>query len=110
MPYVQQSGSGVLTSDGTTRFVAVPAASSTLLEQIQVPTGSVQRSTDLPGEIDRIPVGRADAARARARVGRELGLLASHAGAAAAAFAHGQGGVAIVSGPGEREFSLEPAA
>ena len=49
MPYVQQSGSGVLTSDGTTRFVAVPAASSTLLEQIQVPTGSVQRSTDLPG-------------------------------------------------------------
>ena len=67
------------------------------------------RSSDLPREIDRIRVGRADAARARARVGRELGLLASHAGAAAAAFAHGQGGVAIVSGPGEHEFSLEAA-
>ena len=67
------------------------------------------RSSDLPAEIDRLPVAREDAARARARVGRELGLLASHAGAAAAVFAHGQGGVAIVSGPGEREFSLEAA-
>jgi hypothetical protein len=65
------------------------------------------RAAELPREIDRVPVGRADAGRARTRVGRELGLLASHAGAAAAVFAHGQGGVAIVSGPGEREFSLE---
>jgi len=67
------------------------------------------RSADLPDEVDRVPVGRADAARARARVGGELGLLASHAGAAAAVFAHDQGGLAIVSGPGEREFSLEAA-
>jgi hypothetical protein len=65
------------------------------------------RAADLPEGIDRVPVARADAASARSSVGRELGLLASHAGAAAALFAHDQGGVAIVSGPGEREFSLE---
>jgi hypothetical protein len=65
------------------------------------------RSADLPEGIEQVPVGRVDAARARTRVGRELGLLASHAGAAAAVFAHEQGGVAILSGPGEREFSLE---
>jgi hypothetical protein len=62
---------------------------------------------DLPHDIERVPVGRVEAARARKRVARELGLLASHAGAAAAELAHVQGGVAIVSGPGEREFSLE---
>jgi len=64
-------------------------------------------SFDLPAEIERVSVGRDDAARARARLGRELGLLANHAGAAAAAYAHEHGGVAIVTGPGEREFSLE---
>jgi hypothetical protein len=40
-------------------------------------------------------------------VARELGLLASHAGAAAAVYAHEHGGVALITGPGEREFSLE---
>jgi len=65
------------------------------------------RSADLPSEIERVAVTRADAAAARARVARELGLLAGHAGAAAAAWAQEHGGVAIVSGPGEREFSLD---
>jgi len=67
------------------------------------------RTTDLPAEIERVPVTRAAAAAARARVGRELGLLASHAGAAAAEHAHEHGGLAIVTAPGEREFSLEDA-
>jgi len=65
------------------------------------------RSAVLPSEIGRAAVTRADAAAARARVARELGLLAGHAGAAAANWAHERGGVAIVSGPGEREFSLD---
>ena len=43
------------------------------------------------------------------QVGRELGLLANLAGAAAAAYAHQHGGVAIVTAAGEREFSLEGA-
>src|SRR2546427_4209375 len=65
------------------------------------------RSADLPSEIERVAVTRADAAAARARVARELGLLAGHAGAAAAVWAHEHGGVAIVSGPGGREFTLD---
>lgn len=64
-------------------------------------------SAELPAGIERIPVRREDAGRARARLGRELGLLANHAGAAAAAYAYERGGVAIVTAPGEREFSLE---
>ena len=63
------------------------------------------RSADLPAEIELVAVARDDAARAR--LGRELGLLANHAGAAAAGYAHDRGGVAIVTAPGEREFSLE---
>jgi len=66
-------------------------------------------SAELPAGIERIPVRREDAGRARARLGRELGLLANHAGAAAAAYAYERGGVAIVTAPGEREFSLEAA-
>ena len=62
---------------------------------------------ELPREIEIAKVGFAEAARARARVGRELGLLANHAGAAAAELAHDRGGVAIVTALGEREFSLE---
>src|SRR5262249_15110700 len=72
------------------------------------------RSVDLPAGIQRLPVRRDDAARAparaaraRARVGREIGLLANHAGAAAAVHVHEHGGVALVTAPGEREFSLE---
>jgi len=67
------------------------------------------RATDLPQEIERVPVTRAAAAVARGRLGRELGVLANHAGAAAAACALGRGGVAIVTALGEREFSLEGA-
>jgi len=65
------------------------------------------RSADLPFGIERVAVTRAEAAAARARLGRELGLLANHAGAAAASYAHEQGGIALVTAPGEREFSLE---
>ena len=66
-------------------------------------------TTDLPAEIERVPVTRAAAASARSRLGRELGLLANHAGSAAAACALDRGGVAIVTAVGEREFSLESA-
>jgi len=54
-------------------------------------------------------VERRFAARARVQVARELGLLANHAGAAAALYAHEHGGIAIVTALGEREFSLEAA-
>ena len=50
-----------------------------------------------------------EASAARARVARELGLLTSHASAAAAVYAFEHGGVAIVSGVGEHEFSIEQA-
>jgi hypothetical protein len=66
-------------------------------------------ATDLSPGIERVAVTRMAAAEARAQVGRELGLLANHAGAAAAAYAHQHGGVAIVTAAGEREFSLEGA-
>ena len=65
------------------------------------------RATELPQEIERVSVTRAAAAAARARLGRELGLLANHAGAAAAVCALDRSGVAIVTALGEREFSLE---
>ncbi len=65
------------------------------------------RSAELPPGIERVEVTRSAAASARGRLGRELGLLAGHAGAAAAAHAHELGGVAIVTAAGEREFSLE---
>jgi hypothetical protein len=62
----------------------------------------------LPEGIERVAVSRAQAARARSRLARELGLLATHAGAAAGAYAFEHGGVAILCTPGEREFSLDP--
>jgi hypothetical protein len=49
MPAVQQLGSGVLAPDGTTRFVAVPSALSTVLQQVEVQGGAVMRAVDLPG-------------------------------------------------------------
>ncbi len=67
------------------------------------------REAALPDGIERIRVTRAQAAEARAKVTRELGLLASHASAAAAVYAHEHGGVALITAPGEREFSLERA-
>jgi hypothetical protein len=84
-----------------------PAVRGVTLVASEAELPDLPGSADLPPEIERVAVTRADAAAARARVARELGLLAGHAGAAAAAFAHEHGGVAIVSGPGEREFSLE---
>jgi hypothetical protein len=67
------------------------------------------RAAELPPWIEAVTVTRKAAAEARAQVGRELGLLANHAGAAAAAYARQHGGVAIVTAAGEREFSLEEA-
>ena len=61
---------------------------------------------DLPrGE--GVPVTRAQARAARSLLARELGLLAGHASAAAAVYARDHGGLALVTGPGEREFSLD---
>ena len=67
---------------------------------------------DLPREapgFEQVAVTRAQASAARLRVARELGLLTSHASAAAAVWAFEHGGVAIVSGVGEHEFSSETA-
>ncbi|MCA1825990.1 MAG: hypothetical protein ABR567_09025 [Myxococcales bacterium] len=65
------------------------------------------REALLPQEVERVAVTRAQAAQARSGVARELGLLAGHAAAAAAVYAHEHGGVALVTSPGEREFSLD---
>jgi hypothetical protein len=62
---------------------------------------------ELPEGVERVAVTRAQAAAARSRVARELGLLATHAGAAAAVYVHDHGGVALLAAPGEREFSLD---
>jgi hypothetical protein len=64
-------------------------------------------AADLPGELEQVRVTFARAAAARGRVAQTLGLLASHASAAAAVLAFEQGGIALVTAPGEREFSLE---
>ncbi|HET7786172.1 MAG TPA: pyridoxal-phosphate dependent enzyme [Myxococcales bacterium] len=78
-----------------------------LAEDEELP--DLPREAALSADVEKLRVGRALAARARVQVGRELGLLANHAGAAAAVFAHQHGGVALVTAVGEREFSLETA-
>jgi len=62
----------------------------------------------LPG-LEVRPVTFSEAARAREELARSTGVLASHA-AAAAALSVGEGGVALITSAGEREFSLERAA
>lgn len=62
----------------------------------------------LPNEVERVRVTFAQASAARSRLARTLGLLASHASAAAAVYAYEHGGLALITAPGEREFSLEP--
>jgi cysteine synthase len=64
--------------------------------------------TEMPG-FDVRPVSFAEASRARGELARTSGVLASHA-AAAAAVAAEQGGLALITSAGEREFSLERAA
>ncbi|MDX6486034.1 MAG: hypothetical protein QOF43_1187 [Gaiellaceae bacterium] len=49
MPGAQQLGSGVLSSDGTARYVAVGVGSDTSLLRIEAKTGFVQQSSDLVG-------------------------------------------------------------
>ena len=63
----------------------------------------------LPEGVEIVAVTRAQAAAARVRLARELGLLAGHASAAAAMHAHANGGLALLFTPGEREFSLDRA-
>ena len=65
------------------------------------------RSVDLPAGVERVFVTRAEAAAARGRLCRELGLLAGHAAAAAAVIAQDRGCIALVTSAGEREFSLD---
>jgi cysteine synthase len=65
------------------------------------------RDGEFPGAETRA-VSFAEAARARSDLARSAGVLASHAAAAAAALA-AEGGLAIVTAAGEREFSLERA-
>jgi hypothetical protein len=66
------------------------------------------RSIDLPSSVERVAISRAVATAARARLCRELGMLAGHAAAAAAVLAHERGCIALVTSAGEREFSLDP--
>lgn len=67
-------------------------------------------SAELPEPVEQVRITRAAAAQARATVARELGLLAGHAGAAAAVYVREHGGIALVTSAGEREFSLDGAA
>ena len=87
----------------TVRAIALVAADEELPD--------LPRTVAFPPGIERVPVTRAEAIAARSRVARELGLLTSHASAAAAVHAHEHPGVAIaiVSGVGEHEFSIETA-
>ena len=81
------------------RALALTAADEELPE--------LPRNPELPGIATR-PVSFAEASRARAELARTSGVLASHA-AAAAAIAARDGGLAIITSAGEREFSLERA-
>jgi len=63
---------------------------------------------EMPG-FELRPVSFAEASRARGELARTSGVLGSHAAAAAAAVAAGQGGLALITSAGEREFSLERA-
>ena len=75
-----------------------------LAEDLELP--DLPLTADLP--VEHVRVTFAEASKARARVASSLGLLASHASAAAAVHAFEHGGLALVTAPGEREFSLEP--
>jgi cysteine synthase len=82
------------------RAVALTAADEELPELPLKP--------ELPAITTRA-VSFAEASRSRAELARTSGVLASHA-AAAAAMAARDGGLAIITSAGEREFSLERAA
>ena len=68
------------------------------------------REAELPG-VELLKVTRAECAQARSEVARELGLLASHASAAAVVVARRSGlrAIALFTSTGEREFSLDAA-
>ena len=68
------------------------------------------RSAQLPADVERVVVRRSEASAARRELAGTMGLLATHAGAAAAALARERGGLALLMAPGEREFSIESAA
>lgn len=63
---------------------------------------------ELPAQVERLAVTRAQASAARTLLCRELGLLAGHACAVAAVVAAERGAVALLTSAGEREFSLDP--
>jgi hypothetical protein len=86
-----------------------PSARAVALLAADVELPDLPLAADLPADVEQVRVSFAQASTARSRLARELGLLASHASAAAAlhAFENG-GGLALVTAPGEREFSLEP--
>ena len=81
------------------RGVALLAADEELPE--------LPKKASLPEDVEQVRVTRAQASAARSRLAREVGLLAGHAAAAAAVHAFEHGGVALVTSPGEREFSLD---
>jgi cysteine synthase len=93
-------------------LLLVPRASGDELPEL--PAAESAPPIDIPG-VRREAVTRAEAARARAELALELGLLAGHAGALAAqiarrsAVAAGSCAVALVGSAGEREFSLDAA-
>jgi len=81
------------------RAIALVAADEELPE--------LPRGGEFPG-VEARAISFTDASRARSDLARSAGVLASHAAAAAAILA-GEGGLAIVTSAGEREFSLERA-
>jgi hypothetical protein len=85
-----------------------PAVRGVALLAADIELPDLPLAADLADNLEQVRVGFAQASAARARVARTLGLLASHASAAAAVHAFEHGGLALVTAPGEREFSLEP--
>ena len=82
-----------------------PAMTALALTAADAELPELPLEPELPGIATRA-VSFSEAARARAELARTSGVLASHA-AAAAAVAARDGGLAIVTSSGEREFSLE---
>jgi cysteine synthase len=82
-----------------------PAMTALALTAADAELPELPLEPELPGVATRA-VSFSEAARARAELARTSGVLASHA-AAAAAVAARDGGLAIVTSSGEREFSLE---
>jgi len=71
MPFAAQGGSGILSADGSTRYVALNADGNTVLAALQTKDGSLRRSTTLLGSFG-IPMITYDIAAGLSHDGRTL--------------------------------------